>query len=339
MTRNPGSSSPFKIVLKVTFTPSTLSSTLHRRVEHEHNAMRRALAPPSRRLLSSWSAVKPMPADPILGMTAMFLEDKDAKKVNLGQGVYRTDEGKPYVLSSIKEAEGRVASELQSGRTFKEYLPIEGDATFRKLSAELVFGAGSAALREGLGGHDADHLGHGRGERCSEHAAARGRLHGDLPAHGPTMHRSLVPPASRCEATRTWTSARAQRLTSRRCTRRWRRWCRRGARCCSTLALTTRRASTRRKSSGRSSPPHLRSVVCSLSSTQRTRDTRPATSMRTRRRCAASRRRACCRSCASRTQRVWASTEKGTTRPMRAPRPGRRCAACPAPGREPVLRL
>ena len=90
-----------------------------------------------------------MPADPILGMTAMFLEDKDAKKVNLGQGVYRTDEGKPYVLSSIKEAEGRVASELQSGRTFKEYLPIEGDATFRKLSAELVFGAGSAALREG----------------------------------------------------------------------------------------------------------------------------------------------------------------------------------------------
>ena len=111
--------------------------------------MRRALAPPSRRLLSSWSAVKPMPADPILGMTAMFLEDKDAKKVNLGQGVYRTDEGKPYVLSSIKEAEGRVASELQSGRTFKEYLPIEGDATFRKLSAELVFGAGSAALREG----------------------------------------------------------------------------------------------------------------------------------------------------------------------------------------------
>jgi aspartate aminotransferase len=111
--------------------------------------MRRALAPPSRRLLSSWSAVKPMPADPILGMTAMFLEDKFPKKVNLGQGVYRTDEGKPYVLSSIKEAEGRVASELQSGRTFKEYLPIEGDATFRKLSAELVFGAGSAALREG----------------------------------------------------------------------------------------------------------------------------------------------------------------------------------------------
>jgi aspartate aminotransferase, mitochondrial len=110
---------------------------------------RRALAPPSRRLLSSWSAVKPMPADPILGMTAMFLEDKFPKKVNLGQGVYRTDEGKPYVLSSIKEAEGRVASELQSGRTFKEYLPIEGDATFRKLSAELVFGAGSAALREG----------------------------------------------------------------------------------------------------------------------------------------------------------------------------------------------
>jgi len=90
-----------------------------------------------------------MPADPILGMTAMFLEDKFPKKVNLGQGVYRTDEGKPYVLSSIKEAEGRVASELQSGRTFKEYLPIEGDATFRKLSAELVFGAGSAALREG----------------------------------------------------------------------------------------------------------------------------------------------------------------------------------------------
>jgi aspartate/tyrosine/aromatic aminotransferase len=53
------------------------------------------------------------------------------------------------VLSSVKEASARVAAALAAGELDKEYLPIEGHAEFRRLSAGLVFGPESAALREG----------------------------------------------------------------------------------------------------------------------------------------------------------------------------------------------
>ena len=55
-------------------------------------------------------------------------------------GIDRDDEGKPFVLPSVKEAERRVAVALASGESDKEYLPIEGDARFCSLSARLVFG-------------------------------------------------------------------------------------------------------------------------------------------------------------------------------------------------------
>jgi aspartate aminotransferase len=98
---------------------------------------------------SAWRATPPLPADPILGLVAAFKEDAAAKKVNVAQGAYRTDEGSPFVLSSVKEASARVAAALAAGELDKEYLPIEGHAEFRRLSAGLVFGPESAALREG----------------------------------------------------------------------------------------------------------------------------------------------------------------------------------------------
>lgn len=98
---------------------------------------------------SAWQGVQTLPADPILGLVAAFKEDAAAVKVNVAQGAYRTDEGSPWVLASIKEAERRVAADLQSGQSDKEYLPIEGDACFRSLSARLAFGESSPALMEG----------------------------------------------------------------------------------------------------------------------------------------------------------------------------------------------
>ena len=100
-----------------------------------------------RRCFSVWQGTTPATPDPILGMTAAFVEDTSAKKVNVGQGLYRTDEGTPFVLPSVLEAERRVSASLADGTVDKEYLPIEGDATFRRLSAELVFGADSSAIR------------------------------------------------------------------------------------------------------------------------------------------------------------------------------------------------
>ena len=99
--------------------------------------------------LSAWRATQPLPADPILGLVAAFKEDGASQKVNVAQGAYRTDEGLPFVLSSVKEASARVAAGLAAGTSDKEYLPIEGHAEFRRLSAQLVLGPESPALREG----------------------------------------------------------------------------------------------------------------------------------------------------------------------------------------------
>ena len=102
-----------------------------------------------RRCFSVWQGTTPATPDPILGMTAAFVEDTSAKKVNVGQGLYRTDEGTPFVLESVKEAEAEIAAWLKSGASNKEYLPIEGHAKFRELTAKLVLGEESEALASG----------------------------------------------------------------------------------------------------------------------------------------------------------------------------------------------
>ncbi|KAH8053833.1 aspartate aminotransferase [Aureococcus anophagefferens] len=106
------------------------------------------MAAPARRSaarsLSAWSNVQSAPADPILGLTQDFLADTDAKKVSLGVGAYRDENGKPYVLPSIAEAEKRVVASL----TDHEYAPITGDAKFLASSLEFAYGAGSAPLAE-----------------------------------------------------------------------------------------------------------------------------------------------------------------------------------------------
>lgn len=41
------------------------------------------------------------PPDAILGVTEAFKKDTNPKKINLGVGAYRDDNGKPYVLPSV----------------------------------------------------------------------------------------------------------------------------------------------------------------------------------------------------------------------------------------------
>ena len=103
----------------------------------------------ARCISSAWTGTQAAVPDAILGMTAAFVEDTAPNKVNVGQGLYRDDDGKPFVLASVKEAEGRVAAALQNGSRNKEYLPIEGHAEFRRLTAKLVLGEHSPAIAEG----------------------------------------------------------------------------------------------------------------------------------------------------------------------------------------------
>lgn len=55
--------------------------------------------------MSLFSAVELAPRDPILGLNEAFNADTRSTKVNLGVGVYFTDEGKIPVLRAVQEAE------------------------------------------------------------------------------------------------------------------------------------------------------------------------------------------------------------------------------------------
>lgn len=82
------------------------------------------------------------PPDAILGVTEAFKKDDNPKKMNLGVGAYRDDEGKPFVLPSVRKAEQIVLEKAMN----HEYAPIGGEAQYGKLSANLAFGEGNEHL-------------------------------------------------------------------------------------------------------------------------------------------------------------------------------------------------
>lgn len=50
-----------------------------------------------------WANVEMGPPDAILGVSEAFKRDSNPKKINLGVGAYRDDNGKPFVLPSVKK--------------------------------------------------------------------------------------------------------------------------------------------------------------------------------------------------------------------------------------------
>jgi len=85
-------------------------------------------------------SVEEAPMDAILGMNLLFNKDTDPRKVNVGIGAYRTDEGKPFVLSCVKKAEAKVIADTTLN---KEYLPQRGDAEFGELALKMLLGSTS----------------------------------------------------------------------------------------------------------------------------------------------------------------------------------------------------
>ncbi|KAF5303194.1 hypothetical protein FQA39_LY10107 [Lamprigera yunnana] len=100
----------------------------------------------NQRASSWWSQVAMGPPDAILGVTEAFKRDTNPKKINLGVGAYRDDNGKPYVLPSILKAE----ENMRTKGLDKEYLPISGSADFCKLSIQLALGDDSEHVAKGL---------------------------------------------------------------------------------------------------------------------------------------------------------------------------------------------
>lgn len=99
----------------------------------------------SSKSFSLWNHVKPRPADPILGIVEEFKKDKDAKKVNLSAGTYKDNEGKPYILNCVKQAQKIILEKNLD----HEYLPIEGLKGLIDNSLKLAYTEENQALKDG----------------------------------------------------------------------------------------------------------------------------------------------------------------------------------------------
>lgn len=93
----------------------------------------------------SWDNVVMGPPDPIIGISEAFKKCTDSNRMNLGVGAYRDDNGKPYVLPSVRAAEAKIFAKNLD----KEYLPITGHADFRKDAAKLAFAEAGDVISEG----------------------------------------------------------------------------------------------------------------------------------------------------------------------------------------------
>jgi aspartate aminotransferase len=83
-----------------------------------------------------------LPTDPILGLMGLFRADTDPRKVDLGVGVYRDDQGQTPILSSVRRAEQSVLARQAT----KSYVAPVGNAGFNQAMARLVLGDGHPAL-------------------------------------------------------------------------------------------------------------------------------------------------------------------------------------------------
>ncbi|XP_010890986.1 glutamic-oxaloacetic transaminase 2a, mitochondrial [Esox lucius] len=97
------------------------------------------------RASSWWSEVQMGPPDPILGVSEAYKRDTNPKKINLGVGAYRDDQGKPFVLSCVRKAEAQIAAK----KLDKEYLAIGGLGDFNKACAKLALGDDNEVIKSG----------------------------------------------------------------------------------------------------------------------------------------------------------------------------------------------
>jgi len=80
--------------------------------------------------------------DPILGVMALYRADTDSRKIDLGVGVYRNDQGETPILACVRRAEQAVLSR----QVTKAYVGPAGNVGFNQAMARLVLGESHPAL-------------------------------------------------------------------------------------------------------------------------------------------------------------------------------------------------
>ncbi|KAH9899057.1 aspartate aminotransferase [Xylariomycetidae sp. FL2044] len=93
---------------------------------------------------SLFSALKPIPYDEAYRVSAAYTEDPSPDKISLGAGVYRDDDGRPWTLTSVKQAIPLLPDN-------HDYLPQTGFPPFLAAARDLILGTSlSASLGERL---------------------------------------------------------------------------------------------------------------------------------------------------------------------------------------------
>lgn len=85
-----------------------------------------------------------LPADPILGLSAAYKEDSNPNKIDLGVGVYKDEDGKTPILTSVAKAQNILMQKEDS----KTYIAPQGNQGFIDGMLELLLGKGHPALLE-----------------------------------------------------------------------------------------------------------------------------------------------------------------------------------------------
>lgn len=85
-----------------------------------------------------------LPADPILGLMDAFREDSNPNKMDLGVGVYKTEQGNTPVLKSVKRAERDILEQEQT----KLYIGPAGAPEFTSAIQKLLLGNNHPALTD-----------------------------------------------------------------------------------------------------------------------------------------------------------------------------------------------
>lgn len=89
--------------------------------------------------------LQPLPEDPLLGVMAAYRRDPDARKVDLGVGVYKTEDGATPIPAAIAAAMERSAATQQT----KVYVGQAGNERFNRAMLELALGADHVAVKDG----------------------------------------------------------------------------------------------------------------------------------------------------------------------------------------------
>lgn len=85
-----------------------------------------------------------IPSDSLFALKARCAADTRTPKVDLGIGAYRDENGKPWILPSVKLAENLIQNSASYNH---EYLPISGLSEFTTAAAKVILGADSKAIK------------------------------------------------------------------------------------------------------------------------------------------------------------------------------------------------